>query len=437
MKKNIKKYLSVLFLGLALAGCTKNEFMPPPEGEPIPYQPESNQTLYELLEASSYQLFYKAFQRSSMDSILSGKFKYTLLVPTDAALQAGGYTASRIDAMTVIQADSLVKFYTLRGVISKETLSRVSGNLASASFLSNPKYVQTPYFYGNEQPGNTQFDVYFYRHYLYIDQNKLLINAIPSGDVEKAVPAVNGYIWPIDQLVSLPIEADFYSVARTDPRFSMFFELQTRVDEIHDLTYRRIYEENFGFDPGGWGWVDWTRTQYARIKSFQSYNGDKMSVSREMMFIPVNEAFLKAGFNSVEEILQMDQRNAAAPIVDFDYWEVTLGFPSDSILSFHWDFGRDNLPKTPSGKVQGSMATNFFVNDLRDEYLYDYSVNHASGYPPYKMPFTFGKNEAGKRTVKVKNSNFPEATILETIHTIMGPIHVVDRLLIPKDLKIN
>lgn len=437
MKTNIKKSLSVLLFGITLAGCTKNEFMPPPEGERIPYEGGAAKTLGESLMESPYQLFYKAYRRSSMDSVLNGNTNYTLLVPDDEALLAGGYTAARIDAMTPLQADSLIKYYTLRGNINRQALTSAGGNIMGVSYFANEKYVISSYYYGNHQPGNTQYDLYYYRHYLNVENGRLLVNAIPRGNADHAIEALNGYIWPIDNLLPLPVDMDFYTYAGSDPKFSIFFKLQTKLDELHDFTYRKIYIENFGFDPGGWGWVDWRRAEYSQIKSFQPYSSGRMSAYLDMMFIPVNDAFAKIGFNNVDEIMQWNELNAPPAIIDFDTWDVTVGFPSDTILAYHWDFGRDNLPSTGNGKVQAAKTSVFFENDLRNEYLSDYVLNHSTGYPPYIMPFSFGKTADGKTTVKVKNSNYPEATILETIYTVMGPVHVVDRLLIPKDYKLN
>ncbi len=428
-----------LLLGLII-GCRKDEYIPPPEGENIPYVDPQYKTLEEILKTSPYQLFLKAYQRSQMDSVLKNRSFHTLLVPTDAAMQTAGYTSAAITALTASEADSLVAFYTLRGSFTKEELQMASGNREGVTLLTNsdPNLRVVPYYYGNGT-NNESYDSYYYRHYIIASGDNFLVNGQPVGSIKNALPASNGYIYVVDRPLPKPIERSFWQVLAADPRFSMFMEVQQKADELFDTRFRKVYEEATGWDPGGYGWIDGRRTDYKNAFDLvPSYDGS-MTMRFSMLFAPTNEAFQKAGFATVDEVMAWNDKYASEPVFDFNTYEVSqFGFPSDSVFAFHWDFGRDNLPYSGIyGKAPDPKSTVFYSNDLRNEYLGSYLVNNRPSQVQYAMPFTFGLKADGRPTVQVKGSSAEPATVIETINTIMGPVQVVDRLLIPKDLKMN
>jgi hypothetical protein len=423
---------------LLMTGCRKDEFIPPPEGEKVPYEDPGYKTLEETLKASPYQLFLKAYQRSHMDSVLKGNYEYTLLAPTDAAMQAAGYTEAVIAAMPENAADELVAFLTLRGKISKEALGLKPGNLGAVSLLSRMDLHVLPFYYGDGTP-SSNYDKYYYRNYMAVSGGKLLINGMAAGDVQHALPASNGYIWAVDVVLPKPVDKSFWDVLAADPRFTMFMEIQRKADSTYDIRYRKAVEEAIGYDPGGFGWVDAKRTNYEpKFDLIPDWNGTTM-MEFNMVFAPTNDAFHQAGFQTVEDVMAWNDKYATSPVFDWNTYEVfPFGFPSDSVLAYHWDFGRDNLQYGGTyGKSAGPTATVFYANDLNNAYLGDYPVNQLPNILNYIMPFSFGKSGDGKPTVQIKGSDAPPATIVETINTIMGPLHVVDRLLIPKNLKMN
>ena len=419
MKTFLQYGLSALMTMAITAGCQKTEFMPPPEGEKIEYVDPNLKVLGETLKASPYQLFYKAYLRSNMDSVLSGKSKFTLLTPTDAAMKAAGYTDASIAALTPAQADALVAYYTIRGGFSREELQAKPGNLEGVSLLANKKFQVSPFYYGDGTPG-MYYDTYYYRQSIRVTGEQFLVNGIPSGDAKSNLAAKNGYVWPIDKMIPLTSEKTFLGNMEQDPRFSMFVEVQRKADEMHEAIYRQLTEENFGYDP----YVpDYKRVDYINVME-PGYSGSYRVIGFRMMFAPTNEAFQKAGFQTVEDVLAWNKKYMSIPEPDWDQYDMTkFGFPSDTVLAYHWDFAKALLPTNASVQPRPYYSA-FFVNDLRDEYV------HAS------IPLTFGVS-GDKVTVKIKGSDAPAATILETINTIQGPMHVVDRLLIPKNFKMN
>lgn len=437
MKTYLQYGFTALMLLSLITSCRKDEFVPPPEGEKIPYEDLKYQPVGDILKSSS-PLFYKLIERSNMDSLLTGKDGFTLLAPTDAALQAAGITDAAITAMTVAEADTMVAFHTVRNIISKEELLRAPGNRETASLLKNAGLNVDPYFYGNGT-GNTSYDSYWYRQFLKGEGGKLLVNGLPAGDISNAIPAKNGYVYLVDKVLPRPVEKSFWAVLEADPRFSMFIELQKKVDEVYDAEFRKTYMDAVGWDPGGYGWVDAKRTEYRPKFDFIVDWSGSVTMRFNMIFAPTNDAFHAAGFQTIDEVLTINDKLGTEPVFDNNTWDIfPFGYPSDSILAYHWDFGRDNLPYSGLyGKAPSPSGTIFYANDLRNEYIGDYIINHHSfGSFQYKMPFTFGQKN-GKPTVQVKGSNAEPATVTETINTLMGPLHVVDRLLIPKDLKMK
>jgi hypothetical protein len=433
MKTYLRYLLNALLLLGMMTGCRKDEFVPPPEGEKVPYVDPNYKSLSETLKASPYQLFLKLYQRSKMDSVLNGRSNHTLLVPGDAAMRGAGYTETSIAAMTTAEADSLVAFFTLRGKYTREELQIKPGNLEGVTLLIKPGINVYPYYFGDGTPSQ-RADSYYYRHYLVASGDKLLINGLPAGELKNALPASNGYIYPIEKVLPKPVDKTFWEVLANDPRFSMFMEVQQQADELFDTRYRKAFEEAVGYDPGGFGWVDWRRTNYRSTYDIvPDYSGWRQ-MRFNMLFAPTNEAFKLAGFQTVDEVMAWNEKYATPPEFNWDTYDVKpFGFSSDSVLSYHWDFGRDSRPS----KGIDPTPTVFYANDLTNEYLANYAINNRPGVATTIMPFKFGKASDSKPTLQIKDSDAPPATVVETINTIMGPLHVVNRLLIPRNLKMN
>lgn len=414
----------LLFL---MHGCQKTEFMPPPEGDKVPYEDPGYHHLGALLAASDYTLFYQVWQQSNVDSMLIGKTPYTLLVPDNDALNAAGYTEAVISAMPANEADSLVWLYTINETISKENLAEAIGSHRAMSLLEHPNwFMAMPYSY---DPTRIR---YRYAHYLATENERLLINGVPVGDVAAAMPAANGYMWPLNRMVP-KADQEFKTVVESDPRFSMLLALTQRSDSVHDARYRAFSLLHIGWDPGPE--MDNLRAYYNTMALTANPYGQH---AFNTLFLPVNEAFAAAGFDSVDELLEWNNRGPEF-LFDPNTWQITGGgFPSDTLLSYHWDWGRQNLPYSGSwGKAPKPTPTVFYVNDLRDELLGNYLINNEVGLMEYVMPFQYGKDADGRVLVQLKGSDAPPATIIETINTGLGPIHVVDRLFIPKDFKLN
>ncbi len=432
------KTRSIIFAVLVAAffgACQKTEFMPPPEGEAIPYEELKYDKLATILEKSPYQLFNSVWKKSTLNSKLTDRLVHTLLVPTDEALSAAGYSAASIAAMAPEEADQLVRFYTIEQRVSKEEVEDNIRNLRVISMLDVPRdwKIQQPYAY-DQRTVNLP-----YIHYLGTANDQLLVNGVPMGNMADGIPAANGYVWPINKLIATESRS-FLEIMEADPRFSMLLDVKKRSDSVFDNDYLDIMEINTGRRP---------RPESYTYRMF--YNELPLTVNRGLItggsfpstiFLPTNEAFEKAGFNSVDDVLAWNKKYGAPMVYNPSGQTheriIGGGFPSDTVLMYHFDWGRDLLPYSPQwGKAPDPVPAAFYQNDMYDELLGNVLLNNRVGNMTLVMPLTFGRDDQGRVLVQLKGSDAPPATIIETINTALGPLHLVDRLFIPKGLKLK
>ncbi|WP_295125433.1 fasciclin domain-containing protein [uncultured Chitinophaga sp.] len=415
----MNKKLTALFLPclaaiLLAVGCKKEEFQQLPHGEPVPYIDTVKHDLNILLAMSPYKLFYAAWQKSHVSEVMTangGSYKYTVLAPDDAAMQAAGFTADAIGTKTAEELDSLVLFHVLEEQLDTLVLRKQKGNTRKKSLLYNRDLKEDLNTIGS----NVTYPVdYNYKHYVSTAANGSLVVDGKTIGATKPFYATNGVIWPVNALPQRPTQ-HVLDLMATDPRFSVF-------SELYRQTFDLWLEASMASFP---------RTTFANLETVDGL------VRTEAFFAPTNEAFRNAGFNSVADLMTLNERSM--PYFDWDYFEMRNGmFVTDTLLSYHvW--GRFYAPTGGWGPGATSFAV-FFTNELTNELIGDFSVNTVTydGLPAYKMPLLFGKTSSGQISVKAKGSTSPDAIITEgDIMTFEGPVHAVDHLLIPKDLRLN
>ena len=407
--KLIKLFVFSLLV-IALASCRKAEFMPQPEGQVVPHT-DLNLTLKQALDASSYTLFKAAWKRGDMDSILKtkgNKVPFTLLVPTDAAFTAGGLTLEVINKTSPALLDSILLYHTLSASISLDDMQRRKENLKSKTLLPNVNLQVAAAVYGA-----TVYDPYYYLQYLKLTDGELFINGKTAG---KSVPvqAKDGTLWPIDQVLHKPTKTILQAL-RDDGRFKMYLELNERNDALFtELTY--------GIKPH-----DFT------TNLIPDYNN---TVAFTSVFAIPDDVFHAAGYQTVDDVMALNDRNPL-PTVDFDTYSVIGGLATDTLIGYH-RWGKMFAYYDPNYGGGQEAANNFYSNDLTNDVLSGFTLvnsGYNGTYPTYLMPLDFEKNN-GATTIKVIGSNRPAAKILESdINTIMGPIHVVDHFIVPKDFR--
>jgi uncharacterized surface protein with fasciclin (FAS1) repeats len=412
----LTKIIAFCLLTLAIASCRKAEFMPVPEGAAIPHT-DITITLKEALAASPYTLFKAAWERSDMNSIIKAKGNktpFTLLVPTDAAFIADGLTLDVINKTTPALLDSILLYHTVSSGLSLDDLKLRKDSFKGLSLLQNPYLKVAPAAGIN---GPSTFDIYQYLQYIKVEDGTLFVNGKACGKLTPT-EAKDGLLWPIDHILHKPTKT-LMQALQDDGRFGMYIDLSLRNDALFlELTYGIVVHD---FTQG-----------LVLLPSFSNYNLTFSSVYA----IP-DDVFHAAGFQTVDDVMKLNDRNPL-PTVDWDTYSVIGGLATDTLVGYHrWgtmfsfydvNYGRGTF-----------NALNFYSPDLTNAILGDYTVVNSGTngtYPIYTMPLDFGK-QGGAVTVNVKGSNHPAAKITEPdINTLMGPIHVVDHFIVPKNFKL-
>jgi uncharacterized surface protein with fasciclin (FAS1) repeats len=405
--------LTFCLLFFTLASCRKKEFMPEVEGQPVPH-PEITASLKEVLNTSPYTIFKAAWERSNMDKIMKEKgdrANYTVLVPTNEAFIADGLTMEKINSTEPALLDSILLYHTLTGAFNPEDLKGRVDNYPGKSLLENPYLrVKAPF------PGAAIAAPYFYLQYLKVSGDELFVNGKNAG-AAAAIPAKNGVILPVNRVLHKPTKT-ILEVLQEDGRFGMYLDLTARTDALFaELTYGAFLHD---FTDG------------LKVRELGDYN-----ITFHSIFAITDDAFRKAGYQTVDEMMELNNRSPL-PYVDWDTYAVKGGLVTDTLVGYHrWGtyFSHDE-PNMGRGTAN---ATNFYSNDLNNTVLWDYTLvigGYPTPFPAYKMPLDFN-NEGGVIKVKVKGSDYPAASVIESdINTIMGPVHIVDRLLLPKGFKL-
>jgi len=444
-KKNFILHWGFLFLATALffTACQKTEFMPDPEGVAVPYPDTVKSSIEEILrQTADCKVFNAAWEKSSIKAIIKergNKARFTVFAPTDAAFQGSGINLASIQQMTATDVDSLLLFYITSEEITPNDLQNRPDNLMVKTLLIKPD-VYMPY-YENNGGVYMQYDLYYYRFYVKVQGNDMFVNGKKNGPL-KYVPATNGGLYTMTTTIEKPTKTAL-QLLQEDGRFTLFVESQRLTDQLFFQTTAPALEPYIGYIPEDSEMMsDWAPSRYYYTNGwgferpiYEGFKGPNLKIST--VFAPTDEAFRKAGFNSVDDIVNFNKEHGDVRF-DEDYFEIKGAYPTDTLFSFHRDWGRVVQPRTIGQDRARPNNTVFFSNDL-GPHLNEYLVN-VGGVPEaynYKMPLEFSVHN-GHIQLKVKGSEVAPATIIATdLLSLNGPIHVVDNLLVPKGLKLK
>lgn len=424
---------------LILAACNKTEFLPDPEGAQVPFKPEGTQSVEELLATSSATLYYSAWQKSNIKKILTEKgpkVRITVFAPDDAAMQSAGLSAAVIDQMPVEELDSLMMFYTVVGDITADELRRRTDNLVAKTMLGIPG-LYSKYYEGSELGG---VDNFHYRHYLAIVGDQLLANGKSTGPLNYK-PATNGGLYVMGKAIER-VRKTMMQVLKEDGRFTMFLESMRLTDEMFIDKVASDIEPLFGYKPD----PQEIKSSYASERKYYEkglgiepdLGWPSPNIISSAVFAPTDEAFRKAGFQTIDDIMQFNAERGTAKF-DENIFQASGGYPMDTIFSYHRDWGRVDATKDPSYGIAADNATVFYSNVLNSS-LNNYMVNiggNAQAIFAYRMPFDFSRSNSGIQ-MAIRGAEQSPISLIETdINTLNGPVHVVDQLFIPKGFKIK
>ncbi|WP_437918035.1 fasciclin domain-containing protein [Sphingobacterium sp. LRF_L2] len=444
----IARYFFFLCLGmLAFASCRKEEYMPPAVGEIIPYEDSISMKLDNYLATSPYTLFNQAWQKSSLKDLLStpSTTKYTILIPENTALQSSGWSETAINAASVESLDAYLKRYVLMGRITESQLLNRGENYPAVSLLAdaNLRYANSTLYSG------VTYDFYRFHALLGISQNQLIVNGREQGVVQ-AISTEEATVYPIEHVLALPTKTA-WQYLKEDSRFSLY----TSLLEYTDNWYKEIFRVANGYAPSEGHALAQTYNRNSAVRykmtTERSVEGYDFIPVLSTWFIPTNEAFEKAGFHSLDDLIAYNRSRTLPQAVwhipggtTASYYRIVGEFATDSLLDNHHNWGR----RSASIEFAATSAkwSLFFTNDLRSELLGNYMINYQ--LQPIYLPGTIGTplgyegvaqyipfdiqrtssaiNLQSKETQKI--AKLVEGDVL----TLNGVIHVLDNILAPE-----
>lgn len=428
IKNKGARFVLAVLVFCAVLSCKRNEFMPEPVGAEIPYA--AGPDISTALSASPYTLFKAAWERSNMNKILADEFpknRLTVLVPSDAAMTKAGFTAAVIGKTDPKALDTLLRYHILNGEYTVAKLTGAQYDQAVNTLLIDGKYTD-----GVVKDSQIESVPYAYKQYLNVEGSNLLINGktVPAG---KESPISRGILVPVESVLAPP-KRSMLQALKADGRFGLFL----KAAEINGQLYDGFLIETFDSPQVG-SILYMLDANHVTPGDFAATR--KSDVIRFTLFAPTDEAFHKVGIYSAADI---EQLNSRSPYTG-DSRTLT---PSDSLLILHrqgfaynnldidWDtFAGAAIYVTPRPSVANMV---FYGNALNAKTLGSYIVrDNFSDDRRLYLGLDFGKDGSGKTTIRQTGSPFPAATVIEeNINTQQGPIHVLDRLLVPKDFKL-
>lgn len=429
--------LIAIVITVSINGCKKEEYMPPEVGEQVPYTDTVTIVFRDALSSSPYTVFWQAWQRSKVDSILAARggtrAHYTLLVPTNEALAAAGWDAAKVNASSASSLNTLLLPYVFRSRIAQEQLQTKQESYRAVSLYDYPDLRYTE-----------KDSTYFFQVGLAWDEQALKVNGKSVG-LETPIPATDGYIWPINTTLEPPSKTAWQTL-KEDGRFGLY----TALLEYTDAQYKQLFTDANGYPPeaGHPGEQVYNRNSpllYDLENHVTSRSALPYAGALNTWFIPTDEAFAAAGFHTLADLIAFNtQRGLPRTAWYFPedpsqapFYRVVGEFATDTLLDYHDNWG---MRVAGYDLTRSRNATLFFSNDLQQETLGHYPVSayteieYGYWYPLvgtttyHYMPLEFPT--AG--SLRVKGATASSATIIEPdIYTLNGVIHVVDHLLIP------
>ena len=439
LKKIIKYYNNGIIICLIFPSlifqysCKQNEFIPPAVGEKIPFENKSLKPLSQVIQESSANIFKTAWAKSNMNKILDSigkdKTEFTLLIPSDQAFEKVGLNLQKVNQMTSNSLDTLLLYHTIRNRLKDTVLKNRIDNLFVLSLLVENKYFTRVRFLDIQPRNNSSYDYekYYYRHALKIDNNHLFVNGTEVGE-NKHVATNIGSVFFIEKVIPRSAKT-IIEILETTPKFSLFLEALKYSDELYELEYekknngRKINRKSFA-------------NRHLWIQNEQSV------VMFQTFFFPTNNAFEKAGFKTIEDIKRFNQERFKPTWKRENRRYNMVGqFPIDSLLDYHVSLGTYSKYPSLNWELVGlrnhlMLFSNLF---LQDAFLQKavYSRSSNTNYKEIHWPFRHRLNKDGKFLVGLSGSNQMSMVDEPNNPSLMGPIHAMDDLIIPENFKLK
>ena len=308
-----------LIAGLVLFGaCTKTL------DAPLPVKPNGERdtagNIRTVLRNSAFTLFNQAFVRAGLDSPYSF---YTVFAPSDSAMTAAGLTSTVISSMSLDSLYNMVGYHLVLGVYPDSLLQNDTLTLEIPAVLV--EQFETP----NSSSGfytqtNFQQDLFLSM------KDVLYVNGQPSNEGQAPLRASNGWVYPVNRVLQPPSQT-VWSILLSRPELSMYVAAERLVDSMSTASF--FY----------YATVDST------LFSTVTYLNQNQTPEMFTVMAPTNDAFAKAGFNTVQDIrnyvngsvpgtADVIPPGSTFPVVVYNYNAM------DSVLKLHYLYNAGQNP---------------------------------------------------------------------------------------------
>ncbi|QIH35383.1 fasciclin domain-containing protein [Sphingobacterium sp. DR205] len=418
MKSSLNQYITLAIFAVVLlfSGCKKTEFMPDAVGEEIPV-PTYPSLLEGLPENTS--LFKAMWQKADMDKVLAteqAQAKLTFLVSNNSAMETAGYTAVKIQQLTKDSLQTVLRYHVLNGAISSDQLAMIGRDLTYFTLLKHPKFLD-----GEPRDGTLVRTVpYFYRQQLSMDGGNFIIDG-KKLKIGQELAVAQGHVFIIEQVLKAP-QKQMYDFLVKDGRFSLYLKSM----ELSNTEYANDFMMNMypGFGLPVRFMLDWN---YYFEGTFHYSSERPRHVIHCTLFAPTDAAFNRMGIYTEADLRALNGR-----IETPWYYETNQLTPVDSLLKYQYIGGA----RLETGYNEDySMVT---VDVQMDRFLNNATIfsqmldnNRLTEFKNIYHRFYHEGNRI--RVGHVKSKEQPSDIIEENINTIQGPVHVVDRIIVPDD----
>ncbi|WP_170845823.1 fasciclin domain-containing protein [Parapedobacter composti] len=431
MKHKTHQYWLFFLLCAAgiLAGC-RQEFFPPELGEPIPAAtfPE----LLETLPETGYGTFRVIWERSNVKQLIADEYvksDLTYLIPDDAAFANAGYTSASVNGMAAADLDTLLLAHIVPGALHVARLPTGS-TLALNSLLSIPDIaITTARVSGQDQIARP----YVFQHHLFKTADGIMSNGTALV-VNDEADIRNGRMVLIDKLIPYA-KKQMIDIMREDDRFSLFLAAADLNIAIRIPVYETYSTLNNSV------YLDRARYEYHYIPPGGAVPANRLiSLAQFTLFLPTNEAFHQVGIYTEADILALSQRAdldevATAPRAQ----QRTAKTALEKVFHLHTLRGASTSNFTLNYELANRPVyveiTNSFNNVTASPFFFQHDLRPDVSQTTELRPYVVGQ-QSGRVTVQAASSAYPPATITESLMTLQGPVHVVDRLIIEEGVEL-
>ncbi len=273
----------IYWLNIGIVSCKKTNHLLIQKGNSLVSFDTAN-TLYYHLKQGASRLFYLALKGARVDSILKKKFVFnTLIIPRDSVFLAAG-----LDSSVLSSLDSTY----LRNLIANQLFS---GNISDSALSQSPSFIQFTVY-----PISSNTNISLNSFYFGANSNSYLyINGKSIGN-SHGFKASNGMLYFSDSFLNLP-DSNQWQILSNRPEFSYFKAFISINDSLLNATAiaQGIDPSAVYYNSASLQFLYGLDSLYFYFGAPSAFNNTRVS---NTLFVPINQAFINAGFPNVPAI---------------------------------------------------------------------------------------------------------------------------------------